>query len=154
MPTPMGGEAGATLSRHPPIAAAAPVNVPLALRTHPNALQMSRKYRRAAEAGGAQEGRHRSVRSDGGDDSAWPPPNLNETGHRRHLCIPIIAIGLSSQASFPRRNFAWCGCGLQGGLEQHESREEMKSTPFSLSSSRQERSAITLNRSLVPTPFL
>ncbi len=50
MPIPMGGEAGATLSRHPVIVAATPVNVPLALRNRPDAPQMSRKYRRAAEA--------------------------------------------------------------------------------------------------------
>lgn len=50
MPIPMGGEAGATISKHPTIVAAAPVNVPLALRNRPDAPQMSRKYRRAAEA--------------------------------------------------------------------------------------------------------
>ena len=50
MPIPMGGEAGATLSRHPALVAAAPVNVPLALRNRPDAPKMSRKYRRAAEA--------------------------------------------------------------------------------------------------------
>jgi hypothetical protein len=37
MPIPMGGEAGAALSRHPAIVAAAPVNVPLALRNRPGA---------------------------------------------------------------------------------------------------------------------
>lgn len=50
MPIPMDGEAGATISKHPAIIAAAPVNVPLALRNRPDAPQMSRKYRRAAEA--------------------------------------------------------------------------------------------------------
>jgi hypothetical protein len=50
MPIPTGGEAGATISKHPAIIAAAPVNVPLALHNRPDAPQMSRKYRRAAEA--------------------------------------------------------------------------------------------------------
>jgi hypothetical protein len=56
MPIPMGGEAGATLSRHPALVAAAPVNVPLALRNRPDAPQMSRKYRRAAEAKARKKG--------------------------------------------------------------------------------------------------
>lgn len=56
MPIPMGGEAGATISKHPTIVAAAPVNVPLALRNRPDAPQMSRKYRRAAEANARKKG--------------------------------------------------------------------------------------------------
>lgn len=56
MPIPMGGEAGATISKHPAIVAAAPVNVPLALRNRPDAPQMSRKYRRAAEATARKRG--------------------------------------------------------------------------------------------------
>jgi hypothetical protein len=50
MPMPSGGEAGAAVSTHPAIVAAAPVNVPLALRDRPEAPQPSRRYRRAAEA--------------------------------------------------------------------------------------------------------
>jgi hypothetical protein len=50
MPPPMGGEAGMTISKHPAIVAAAPMNMPLALRSGPDTLQMSRKYRRAVEA--------------------------------------------------------------------------------------------------------
>lgn len=56
MPIPMGGEAGATISKHPAIVAAAPVNVPLALRNRPDAPQMSRKYRGAAEAKARKKG--------------------------------------------------------------------------------------------------
>lgn len=57
MPVPAGGEAGATISRHPALIAAAPVNVPLAMRARPDAPKMSRKYRRAAEAKARRKGR-------------------------------------------------------------------------------------------------
>ena len=50
MPTPSQGEAGPSLSRHPAMMAAAPANIPLSLRRHPEAPHMSRKYRRAADA--------------------------------------------------------------------------------------------------------
>ena len=56
MPTPMGGEAGPTISKHPALVAAAPVNVPLALRNRPDAPQISRKYRRAAVAKARKKG--------------------------------------------------------------------------------------------------
>ena len=56
MPVPAGGEAGATVSRHPALIAAAPVNVPLAMRARPDAPQLSRKYRRAAEAKARKKG--------------------------------------------------------------------------------------------------
>jgi hypothetical protein len=56
MPIPAGGEAGATVSRHPALIAAAPVNVPLAMRNRPDAPQLSRKYRRAAEAKARKKG--------------------------------------------------------------------------------------------------
>lgn len=56
MPIPAGGEAGATISRHPALIAAAPVNVPLAMRARPDAPQLSRKYRRAAEAKARKKG--------------------------------------------------------------------------------------------------
>ena len=52
MPVPTHGEAGPSISRHPTMARAAPVNVPLSLRGHPDAPKMSRKYRRIAEAEG------------------------------------------------------------------------------------------------------
>jgi hypothetical protein len=56
MPVPAGGEAGRTVSRHPALIAAAPVNVPLAMRARPDAPQLSRKYRRAAEAKARKKG--------------------------------------------------------------------------------------------------
>jgi hypothetical protein len=56
MPIPAGGEAGATISRHPALIAAAPVNVPLAMRERPDAPQLSRKYRRAAVAKARKKG--------------------------------------------------------------------------------------------------
>lgn len=55
MPIPTGGEAGATISGHP-VLAATPVNVPLALRGRPDAPHMSRTYRRAAEAKARKKG--------------------------------------------------------------------------------------------------
>jgi hypothetical protein len=56
MPVPAAGEAGRTVSRHPALIAAAPVNVPLAMRVRPDAPQLSRKYRRAAEAKARKKG--------------------------------------------------------------------------------------------------
>jgi hypothetical protein len=50
MPFPVSGEAGATPSKHPVLVAAAPVNVPLALRNHPDAPHMNRRHRRANQA--------------------------------------------------------------------------------------------------------
>ena len=44
------GDAGRSVSRCPGLAAAAPVNLPLARRGHPDAPRLSRKYRRAADA--------------------------------------------------------------------------------------------------------
>jgi hypothetical protein len=56
MPVPAAGEAGRTVSKHPALIAAAPVNVPLAMRARPDAPQISRKYRRAAQAKARKKG--------------------------------------------------------------------------------------------------